>query len=162
MEQVSRIELAEVERTHEMVTLVESDMATAVVEFGRSIGCTFTILPYRGVLDCPVGNNEWTYEPYTNQLLHHEAERRLFEVGCQVHRGIRILDIVYGHEVEDPLPEIEWKQVRKVTTTVLGALVVAAGIAVVATAAALTELDPCLILVLDDEEHTWVQICTWL
>ena len=58
--------------------------------------------------------------------------------------GIRILAcIVYGHEVEDPLPESRvGTSTQSSDQAVLGALVVAAGIAVVATAAALTELDP--------------------
>ena len=98
MDQVSQVDLVEIKRSQEPVSLVIPGMAQRLVQYGLSKGWNFEILPYRGVLDTAVGNSEWTYEPYTDQELHPEAEQRLFAVWSQP--WVHIAQVVYGHEVE--------------------------------------------------------------
>ena len=68
---MNAVKLVEIERTHEPVMLVESDMAQGRggvwAKHRMHVYAYFHIEEFWIV---PVGNNEWTYEPYTNQPLH--------------------------------------------------------------------------------------------
>lgn len=138
--------------------IVEVDMATQVIEFGRSMGFTFKEFPHSGVIEARVTDGVFIYEPFDNQPIIKEAEKRLFAVGLR----FPIAEIIWGDEIVKPVPEIEWEQVRKVATGVLSAVVIVGGLAVAGAIAALTHADPCLLVVLNNDKKTWIQICSWL
>ena len=134
----------------EAIGLTETEMAIELKEFCKGRGWTADILPYRGMLDCMVIDDEFFYMEHTDQKLIKEAEKRLFAIGC----NFPIAQVIYGHEV-DKRPERNLEDIVKIALKSAWRGLQALGLALVT-------LDPCLIVVLDDDQHTWVRICTWL
>jgi len=155
---------------------VLTDEVCDVIDFGIQQRWFFRRMEGKGVIEKPVLKPDWVYYPIEadSTTIPKEGLQRLEAVKAKV----CIKQVIIGHElVEAPvakpkpeikIPDVPWRGIATVAVGlavagIVGALVVASiPVVAVASAATLVMADPSLIIVLDDQDETWIAIYEWL
>jgi hypothetical protein len=150
-----------------------TDETEKLIEFGIQKKWFFRLMDGKGVLEKPIIKPDWLFVPFETDstIIPEEATKRLEAVKSQfcVRQVIVGHEIVEAPEIETPVKErskrettpidIPWKGIATIAVTLAAgfAYVLVSGVCL-----AFSALDPCLIVVLDDSDGTWVSICEWL
>ena len=168
------------EEISEMATPVT---ATSVMEFGIEKKWFFRLMDEKGVIDSPIFKTDWQFVPIESDstTIPKEALERLEAVKAR----FPIKQVIIGHEIvekpeldtpvkvepkrETKPPDIPWKRIATVAgglavAGIVGAALVVtlAPLLIIAAAATGALADPCLVVVLDDPNETWIAIYEWL
>jgi hypothetical protein len=150
-----------------MLVKNETTILARAMALGDEHGYYFRAMPNIGVISEPVMVNRWRFVPLAqdNTRLPPEAQTRL---NLLVEAGFPIKQVLIGHEPktkkekkEVNFPEVDlsslWTCLR-----VVGPVLRAVGTVIFyALVAALSLLDPALIVILEGEERWMLCIATW-
>ena len=160
------------EEQRDINVATELPLAQKALLVGMTHGYTFEVLPFRGKIDRLTPKLGWVFHEIRPQdEVPEEAQRRLKLIE---EAGIPVAQVLIGHEIhtapKEPAFDIDYRKLAMVGGSILAILVVGAlGVfilmavgAVIAASAVGLAVDPSVVVVLDDQEHTWVQLATWL
>jgi hypothetical protein len=145
----------------------KTSVIQAAIALGDENGGDYKAVPHIGYVTKPVVINGWTFVPF-EQDTSYKPERALFHLEL-VQTHFRVDQVFIAHEpeperkkVEVPkLPSIKTESLVKVVT-VLGSIALAGAMVIgYAAVAALSFVDPALIVTFEGEEDWMLCIAIW-
>jgi len=162
-------------------TLLVTQEAREVVQYGRAKHERYRVVGWGDILDAPVRDGDWLYLPVDDEVESTIPEFALARAD-EIKKHFKVKGMILAYEAPMVLPMPEDEDVKPhlpFKTIAIGAgilglagmavsvfLAVALGlmglVGMLALVATPFLIDPALIICLDDEAQTWIEVMTWV